>query len=157
MRQYLLAAAFAVGLGACGQTADTPGAPVVRQEAPETRPFPDGAARVYFANLSDGDTVSSPFRVVFGLSGMGVAPAGVDATNTGHHHLLIDATLSAEERAYAIPADDTHMHFGGGQTETVLTLAPGEHTLQLVFGDRGHTLFNPSVESEVITVNVRAE
>ncbi len=153
MKTYVFAAALA--LSACGQAAEAPTpAPTAAQDASETRPFPDDAPRVYFANLSDSDTVRSPFRVVFGVSGMGVAPAGVETPNTGHHHLLVDATLSAEERAYAIPASDNHLHFGGGQTETVLTLPPGDHTLQLVFGDRGHSLFNPSIESEVITINV---
>lgn len=157
MKKYVFAAALALVLGACGQAADRPAAiATATQEEPETLPFPDGRPRAYFVNLANGDSVRTPFRVVFGLSGMGVAPAGVDASNTGHHHLLIDATLSAEERAYAIPADDNHVHFGGGQTEAVLTLPPGEHTLQLVLGDRGHTLFNPSVESEVITINVHA-
>lgn len=154
MKTYVFAAALALALAACGQPAETP-APTAAQEPSDTRPFPDDAPRVYFANLSDGDTVSSPFRVVFGLSGMGVAPAGTEAPDTGHHHLLIDAALSAEERAYAIPASDNHLHFGGGQTETVVTLPPGDHTLQLVFGDRGHALFNPSIESEAITINVR--
>src|SRR5690606_2638805 len=119
MKTYVFAAALA--LSACGQAAEAPTpAPTAAQDASETRPFPDDAPRVYFAKLSDSDTVRSPFRVVFGVSGMGVAPAGVERPNTGHHHLLVDATLSAEERAYAIPASDNHLHFGGGQTETVL-------------------------------------
>jgi len=112
-------------------------------------------AVVYFINLKDGDTVSNPFKIQFGLSGMGVAPAGVEKPNTGHHHLLIDTTLSAEELKQPIPADDKHKHFGGGQTETVLTLPPGKHTLQLVLGDWSHVPFNPPVMSPVITVTVK--
>ena len=124
----------------------------------ETPSNPD--ARVYFVNLSDGDTVSSPVTVVFGLSGMGVAPSGTEAENTGHHHLLIDRPPigegedGIEELAYGLPADDNHLHFGGGQTETTLDLPPGEHTLQLVLGDAGHVPHSPPIFSEVITITV---
>jgi Domain of unknown function (DUF4399) len=115
---------------------------------------PPGAV-VYFINLKDGDTVTSPFKVQFGLTGMGVAPAGVEKPNTGHHHLIIDTTLSADELKAPIPADDKHKHFGGGQTETMVTLPPGKHTLQLVLGDWTHIPFNPSIMSPVITVTVK--
>ncbi|WP_170411682.1 DUF4399 domain-containing protein [Ruegeria atlantica] len=124
----------------------------------ETPSNPD--ARVYFVNLSDGDTVSSPVTVVFGLSGMGVAPAGTEAENTGHHHLLIDRPPIGEgedgvdELAYGLPSDDNHMHFGAGQTEVTLELAPGAHTLQLVLGDAGHVPHSPPIVSQVITVKV---
>jgi len=112
-------------------------------------------AVVYFINLKDGDTVASPFKVQFGLSGMGVAPAGVEKANTGHHHLLIDATLSAEELKQPIASDAKHVHFGGGQTEATVTLPPGQHTLQLVLGDWTHLPFNPPILSPVITVTVK--
>ncbi|MDP5218344.1 DUF4399 domain-containing protein [Ruegeria sp. 2205SS24-7] len=117
-------------------------------------------AKVYFVNIADGDTVSSPVTVVFGLSGMGVAPAGTEAENTGHHHLLIDRPPlgegedGADELAYGLPADDNHMHFGSGQTEVTLDLAPGAHTLQLVMGDHGHVPHATPVMSEVITITV---
>ncbi|WP_170571523.1 DUF4399 domain-containing protein [Ruegeria atlantica] len=117
-------------------------------------------AKVYFVNLSDGDTVQSPVTVVFGLSGMGVAPAGTEKENTGHHHLLIDRPPlgdgedGADELAYGLPSDDNHMHFGGGQTEVKLDLAPGEHTLQLVLGDAGHVPHATPIVSEVITITV---
>ena len=91
-------------------------------------------AVVYFINLKDGDSVKSPIKIQFGLSGMGVAPAGVEKPSTGHHHLLIDTTLTPEQAKEPIPADDHHLHFGGEQTETTLTLPPGRHTLQLVLG-----------------------
>ncbi len=112
-------------------------------------------ARVYFINLKDGDTVSSPVKIQFGLSGMGVAPAGVDKPNTGHHHLLIDTKLLPEEMKGAIPADGKHLHFGGGQTEAMVTLTPGQHTLQLVLGDWSHIPHDPPVMSDVITVTVK--
>jgi hypothetical protein len=115
---------------------------------------PPGAA-VYFINLKDGDAVASPFKVQFGLTGMGVAPAGVDKPKTGHHHLLVDATLTPEQLKQPIPADATHLHFGGGQTETMLTLPPGKHTLQLVLGDWSHIPFDPPIMSPVITVTVK--
>ena len=112
-------------------------------------------AAVYFISPKDGDTVTSPFKVQFGLSGMGVAPAGVEKPNTGHHHLVIDATLSPEELKEPIASDAKHLHFGGGQTETMVTLPPGQHTLQLVLGDWTHIPFNPPIMSPVITVTVK--
>src|SRR4249919_2572500 len=87
-------------------------------------------ARVYFISPKNGATVHGPVTMRFGLSGMGVAPAGTVAENTGHHHLIIDAPLPPLDQP--LPKDDTHLHFGKGQTETVLTLKPGKHTLQLV-------------------------
>ncbi|MBI1360761.1 MAG: DUF4399 domain-containing protein [Alphaproteobacteria bacterium] len=120
-----------------------------------TAPHADAGPAVYFVNLKDGDTVSSPFRVVFGVYGKGVAPAGTEKENTGHHHLLIDTELTDEEMKFAIPNDETHKHFGGGQTETVLTLPPGQHTLQLDFGDKDHNQFSPPVMSKKITVTVQ--
>ena len=117
-------------------------------------PSPPGAA-VYFINLKDGDTVTSPFKVQFGLSGMGIAPVGVQNERTGHHHLVIDTKLSDEELKRPIAADAKHVHFGGGQTETTVTLAPGSHTLQLVLGDWSHIPHNPPVMSPVITVTVK--
>jgi hypothetical protein len=112
-------------------------------------------AVVYFISPKDGDAVTSPFKVQFGLSGMGVAPAGVEKPNTGHHHLIIDATLSPEELKEPIANDAKHLHFGGGQTETMVTLPPGQHTLQLVLGDWSHVPFNPPLMSPVITVTVK--
>jgi hypothetical protein len=120
---------------------------------------PEGA-EVYFLTLEDGATVSSPVTVAFGLKGMGVAPAGTDKDMTGHHHLLINRAPfgegpdGAEEMEYGLPADDNHVHFGGGQTETTLDLPSGTHTLQLVVGDMNHVPHDPPVMSEVITITV---
>lgn len=117
-------------------------------------------ARVYMINLQDGDTVSNPVLVQFGLSGMGVAPAGIEQAGTGHHHLYLNRApfgtgeAGALEADDVIPADDNHRHFGGGQTETVLELAPGTHTLQLVLGDHDHIPHDPPVVSEVVTITV---
>jgi hypothetical protein len=112
-------------------------------------------ASVYFISPTNNDTVTSPFTVRFGLRGMGVAPAGIEKENTGHHHLLIDTTLSPDEFNQPIASDPQHLHFGGGQTETELTLPPGRHTLQLVLGDWSHIPFNPPIVSPVITVTVK--
>jgi hypothetical protein len=112
-------------------------------------------AKVYFINLKNGNAVSSPVLVQFGLSGMGIAPAGVQKAKTGHHHLLIDTELSKAQMEYAIPSDENHLHFGGGQTETLLKLKPGKHTLQLILGDWSHVPHNPPVMSERITVYVQ--
>jgi Domain of unknown function (DUF4399) len=112
-------------------------------------------AVVYFINLKDGDAVKSPFKIQFGLSGMGVAPASVEKANTGHHHLLIDTALTPEQAKEPIPADDHHVHFGGGHTETTVTLPPGRHTLQVVLGDWSHVPFNPPIASPVIAVDVK--
>ena len=110
-------------------------------------------AQAYIISPADGAEVSSPFKVQFGLAGMGVAPAGVNKKNTGHHHLLIDTDLPAMDKP--IPKDDHHKHFGGGQTEVMLDLKPGQHTLQLLMGDKGHIPHKPAVESSKITITVK--
>ena len=126
----------------------------------EGTPSPKGA-KVYFLTLKVGATVKSPFKVQFGLSGMGVAPAGVNKAKTGHHHLLIDRPAlgkgpnGKEELTANLSADKHHKHFGGGQTETMVTLSPGKHTQQLVLGDMNHIPFNPLVVSQRITVTVK--
>jgi Domain of unknown function (DUF4399) len=120
-------------------------------------PSPAGA-KAYFINLKDGDSVSSPVLVQFGLSGMGVAPAGLEGEatkDTGHHHLIVDSTLAGDALAEAIPMDDTHKHFGKGQTETSIELAPGEHTLQIVLADWSHVPHTPPVMSETIKITVK--
>jgi hypothetical protein len=113
-------------------------------------------AKAYFINLKDGEEVTSPLLVQFGLSGMGVAPAGVEKPNTGHHHLLIDTKMTDEQLKEAIPMDDHHKHFGGGQTEAMVTLSPGPHTLQLMLGDWSHIPLLPPVMSEPITITVKS-
>ena len=108
-------------------------------------------AKAYIISPSDGATVSSPVKVVFGLSGMGVAPAGTAKKNTGHHHLLIDGKMPDMKK----PMGKNVKHFGGGQTETMLKLKPGKHTLQLILGDKTHTPHNPPVVSDPITIMVK--
>ena len=107
-------------------------------------------AKVYLIVPEDGQRLRSPVVVRFGLSGMGVAPAGVDKARTGHHHLLVDAELPPE--GLPIPKSTQYRHFGGGQTEVALELPPGEHTLQLILGDHLHIPHDPPVVSERITI-----
>lgn len=116
-------------------------------------PAPDGAA-VYFVTPLDGQTLSSPVTVRFGLEGLGVAPAGVERKDTGHHHLLVDLD-ELPTSGQPIPADERHIHFGGGQTQTTLELPPGEHTLQLLMGDHLHVPHEPPVVSDKITITVK--
>ncbi len=109
-------------------------------------------AEVYFISPQNGATVSSPFRVTFGLRGMGVAPAGINQPNTGHHHLLINAP--EVDLGMPLPANDQVRHFGGGQTEAELSLEPGTYRLQLVLGDYAHIPHDPPIASESITITV---
>ena len=112
------------------------------------------SAEVYFVSPSDGDEVSSPVEIVFGLRGIGVAPAGINFPNTGHHHLLVDLEALPNLNE-SIPADENHIHFGKGQTQTLLALDPGEHTLQLLFGDWMHVPHTEPIFSEKIKIFVK--
>ncbi len=114
----------------------------------------DAQPRAYIIEPLDGAQVTNPVTVKFGLQNMGVAPAGVERANTGHHHLLIDVTqLPALDKP--VPTDEHHRHFGGGQTETQIELAPGVHRLQLLLGDHSHIPHQPPVMSEAITIEVQ--
>ncbi len=115
-------------------------------------PAPAGA-RVFFVSPQDGETVSSPVHVVFGVENIGVAPAGEIVEGAGHHHLVIDADLP--DPSQPIPADAQHLHYGQAQTEATIELSPGTHTLQLVMGDHLHIPFDPVVASEKITITVQ--
>ena len=120
----------------------------------ETAAPPNASVYIIIISPKDGDTVTNPFKVQFGLSGMGIAPAGVEKPSTGHHHLLIDVDAPLDPNE-PIPQDKTHLHFGAGQTEALIELPPGRHTLQLVLGDWSHLPFHPPIMSDVITVNVK--
>ena len=119
-------------------------------QMPKT-PSPAGA-KVYFIEPKDGATVKGPLTIVMGLSGMGIAPAGINSPDTGHHHVLID--VDKIDPNVPLPMDDKHRHFGRGQTETTIELPPGKHVLQLVLGDRNHIPHDPPVMSPKITVTV---
>jgi len=111
-------------------------------------------AKVYIISPQDGSIVSSPVTIKFGLAGMGVAPAGVKKSNTGHHHLLID-TQSLPDLKMPLASTDRIKHFGKGQTETSLNLSPGKHTLQLVLGNYAHTPHDNPLVSDKITIEVK--
>jgi hypothetical protein len=117
-------------------------------------PAPENAY-LYVGWPNDGEVIRSghPFRVWFGLRNMGVAPKGAKVPNTGHHHLLIDTDLPPLDEE--IPSDRNHLHFGGGQTETLIELPPGQHTLQLLMGDYDHIPHDPPVYSKKITITVK--
>ncbi len=165
--RLLLLAAFA-GLTACGQEATEPAeetAPdAVEAAAGETTdaaeeaapalprtPSPEGA-RVFFISPADGDTVTSPVAIEFGIEGMTVAPAGVEEAASGHHHLVVDAEIP--DLGLPIPKSANYIHFGDGSTATSLELEPGEHTLQLILGDHLHIPHDPVVHSGVIRITV---
>jgi len=113
---------------------------------------PDGA-RVFFITPADGDTVSNPISIEFGIEGMQVAKAGDDRPDSGHHHLLIDSGLP--ELGAPIPADNNHIHFGDGSTATEITLPPGQHTLCMLLGDHRHIPHDPPLVSDPITITVQ--
>jgi len=149
MRSLIVAALMlAAPLAAFAQT---PSAAPAASALPRT-PSPPGA-EVYIISPRNGATVKSPVLVQFGLKGMGIAPAGIKFPNTGHHHLIVDSDPPANMAA-PLPATDKLLHFGKGQTETSLTLAPGKHTLQLLFADQNHIPHEPPVISKKITITV---
>lgn len=123
-------------------------------QAPLPRVAAPADARVYIISPADGAITGQKVTVRFGLVGMGIAPAGVDKPNTGHHHLLIDAE-ELPPGDLPIPNDAHHLHFGGGQTETEITLEPGVHTLQLDLADANHMQFSTPLVSDKITIHVK--
>jgi hypothetical protein len=146
----------------CGQQdaapeAEEPAVAEVEQVVPEQpaglprSPSP-ASAHLFFITPADGETVSSPVAVEFGLEGMGVVAAGVNEAHTGHHHILVDTGLP--DLGLPIPANANYIHFGDASTSTELTLEPGEHTLQLLLGDHLHIPHDPPVMSDTITITV---
>ena len=123
------------------------GGPAIMSRSPSA-----SGARVFFLSPADGDVVSSPVQLEFGLSGMEVAPSGDDRPNSGHHHIIVDSDLPLLN--LPVPADDNHVHFGDGRTKTELTLAPGQHTLQLLLADHLHIPHDPPLFSEQIVITV---
>ncbi len=157
-----LAAGLLSACASTGPTSSAPPAPTapakITQSTPvlaagyKKVPAPAGAS-LYFINLKNGDVVASPVRVQFGLRGMGVAPAGVEKENTGHHHLLINVDSIDVNAPLAMT--DQIRHFGGGQTEASVELKPGTYTLQLLLADQNHIPHHPPVLSERITITVK--
>jgi hypothetical protein len=153
----LIAASLGLIVSGCGQPpsppAESASEPAAAQApAPIRSEAPEGAS-VAIVSPKDGDVVSSPVTVQFDLQGMTLAPAGDATANTGHHHLLVDAP--APDLGQVIPKDAQHLHFGQGQATAEITLAPGQHTLQLLLGDGNHLPHNPPVLSPPITITVQ--
>jgi hypothetical protein len=150
---------LAIGLAACGgkpQPAPAPEPPQPQATAPAAPSMPRSAApagaRVAITSPANGATVKSPVTVTFAIEGMTLAPAGTNEPGTGHHHLLVDTGLPALDQP--IPKDANHIHYGQGQTEAQVELAPGQHTLQLLLGDGNHVPHDPPVASEIVTITV---
>src|SRR5262245_4733213 len=153
---WVVAAAMIAGVCAAdpasaqsGGSAAQPATPAPSAGGPT--PAPPGAA-VYFVDVKDGQTIPANSVVHFGLTNMGIAPAGTDRPASGHHHLLID--VDPPPLNEPIPSDFNHLHFGAGQTEGEITLSPGPHTLQLLMGDKDHIPHTPPVMSPRIRVVV---
>ena len=140
--------ALMIGAGLCATLLG--GASSAWAEVPRSAAPADAAG--YFIEPADGATVDQTFTVKFGLKGMGVAPAGVDVPHTGHHHLLIN--VEGPAKGETIPADAQHLHFGKGQTETELKLAPGSYKLTMQFADGHHASYGKDM-SATITVTVK--
>lgn len=118
---------------------------------------PPKHAKVYFINLEDGAFVQSPFKIMFGIEGYGITPAGTTGRirhDAGHHHLLIDVEQLPDLES-EIPRDERHLHFDNGETETILELTPGTHTLQLLLGDEDHEPQDPALFSDRIRITVQ--
>jgi hypothetical protein len=134
-RRALLSAAVMMPVGSMAQTPAPPG------------------AYLYIIWPNEGERVKGGFWCRFGLRNMGICRAGDTTPGAGHHHLLVDMSTPPDPNE-PIPSDKNHLHFGGGQTETRLELAPGEHTLQLVLGDAEHRMFKPPVVSKKVRITV---
>jgi Domain of unknown function (DUF4399) len=159
--RHIVAIAFAIGLalpGIARSQGTLPAGPdhqtMLAQAAATRTPAPPDAY-CYIGWPRDGQVIKNHrFKVWFGLRNFGVAPAGVEKPNTGHHHLLVNAPLPPLDQA--IPNDKSHLHFGLGQTETFLDLPNGTYTLQLLMGDANHVPHDPPVMSKKITIRVEA-
>lgn len=107
--------------------------------------------RVFFVEPADGAKVKSPFKVEFGLIGMGLTPASEAATipdkTQGHHHIIIHSgPLGPGE---LVPADATNIHYGLAETETELELEPGKYSLTLQFADGLHMSYGASMAATI--------
>ena len=124
--------------------------PAKEEAAAEEAPS-EGEAKVFFIEPKDGATVKSPVKIRMGLAGMAVKPAGTMEEGTGHHHIIIGP--AGVEKGTVIPADETHIHFGLGQTEAEVELAPGAHKITMQFADGAHQSYG-DVMAHTITINV---
>ncbi len=146
------ALALLVGCGSPANESVTEQSASASDAQPAAQEITATSASVYFITPADGDTVSSPVSIEFGIAGMAVVPAGQDAPHSGHHHLIIDAPLP--DLSLPVPKSEHYVHFGDGSASTELDLEPGEHTLQLLFADFLHIPHEPAIKSETITIVV---
>ena len=163
-KNYLITLVFTIMLTACGQEATDVATEEAAVEAvAEDRTVATSAAAlprtdsiegasVFFISPIDGETVTNPFVVEFGISAMELVKAGDNQAGSGHHHLIIDA--GPPDLSMPIPADEHYIHFGDASASTELTLEPGSHTLQLLLGDFLHIPHDPPVLSTTITIIV---
>ena len=110
--------------------------------------------KLFFITPSDGEKITSPVTIKFGIVGMEIVPAGVDMPDSGHHHLLVNVDKLPNMKL-PIPADENHLHFGAGQTETTINLPKGKHTLQLLLGNHLHVPHDDTLISERIEIIVK--
>ena len=165
-----LASSALIALFACGEKPAEPAAPAAPPAAPAAAPTPaapppsialpaiPAGAKVWFVEPADGAKVTGPLEagkvsvpVKMGAEGIAVKPAVEVEAGSGHHHILVDTPPDPE--GTVVGKDEQHLHFGKGQTDAVLTLAPGEHTLQLQFADGIHRSYGPKLAA-TIKVNV---
>lgn len=160
LRNIIIGCAALTVVACGGDKAEQAPAPKPAEPVAESTPAPtalprtpsaDGA-RVFFITPANGDTVSNPVRIEFGVEGMNIVAAGVNEPLSGHHHLLIDTDLP--DVGMPIPADEHHIHFGDGSTSTEITLPPGEHNLQLLLADHLHIPHEPPLVSQSISITV---
>ena len=159
MTRRLSIAALIICLAACGEkpadeaveTTHSAGSVTTEPQQIARTASPAGAS-VFFITPADGNTVSNPINIEFGITGMDVVKAGNNKPNSGHHHLLIDTDLP--DLGLPIPADEHRVHFGDGSVSTQISLPPGEHKLQMLLGDHLHIPHNPPLTSAQITITV---
>lgn len=106
--------------------------------------------RVFVVEPKDGAEIKGPINIVMGVEGIKIAPAGEVIEGTGHHHILINKDFIAPGQV--IPTDDSHRHYGKGQTEAELDLPPGDYKLTLQFADGLHRSYGRDLSA---TINVK--
>lgn len=110
-------------------------------------------ARVFFKNVKNNATISSPFKVEMGVDKMSVDTIGPVVAGSGHFHIFIDAEDSLA-LGTVVPTDSAHIHYGKGQTEAEIKLTPGKHKLTLQFADGIHRSYGSKLATTV-NVNVK--
>ena len=105
---------------------------------------------VFFVEPKDGAQVKSPVKVVMGVAGMTIKPSGGVVKGTGHHHVLLN--MGSMRKGKVTPTDATHLHYGKGQTEASIKLAPGDYTLTMQFADGLHRSYG---KKWAVTISIK--